>query len=139
MPAYRPAASAGLALQDGRRALSVDENRRASFRPRGTQSRLPTFHGDLPLNCYAAPASVQPGGPMAPVALRASQGLGAPDGYARSLARFAAQLGPTARKLVLARAAMAVDPLPASLPALVLPQWPRAATSGSAALPAARR
>ena len=107
-------------MVDGRRGLSDDENRRGTFRPRGHHSRMLTVHGELALNAHTAAA---PQGLAQPqLGFRVAPGPFAPDGYARSIARFAALLGPRARLLAMQRAADAVDPLPARLP--LLPAYP---------------
>jgi hypothetical protein len=131
-PAPRPAGAAPpkpapkvAGMLDGRRGLSEDENRRATFRPRGYASRLPTVHGELGVNAHSAATSVPHGVAPPPVAFRPSPGPFAPDGYARSIARFAALLGPQARRLALLRAAEAVDPLPPRM--APLPPYPRTA------------
>ena len=118
---------------DGRRGLSDDENRRGTFRPRGYHSRMLTVHGELALNAYAASAAPQGVAPPQ-LGFRQAPGPFAPDGYARSIARFAAMLGPRARRLAMLRAAGAVDPLPAKLPALpAYPKPPAARTVGAPA------
>ena len=80
-----------------------------------------TVHGELALNAYAATAAPQGAAPPQ-LGFRTAPGPFAPDGYARSIARFAALLGPRARRLAMLRAAEGVDPLPATLP--VLPAYP---------------
>ena len=108
-------------LGEGRHILSDDENRRGTFRPRGYHSRMLTVHGELALNAYTASAAPQGAAPPQ-LGFRTAPGPFAPDGYARSIARFAALLGPRARRMAMQRAAEAVDPLPAKLP--VLPAYP---------------
>jgi hypothetical protein len=132
-------------MLDGRRGLSDDENRRGSFRPRGYASRLLTVHGELSVNAHTAGAAVPHGTAPPQVAFRPSPGPFAPDGYARSIARFAALLGPKARQLAMQRAAEAADPLPPRMP--LLPPYPRPAApiarpvgaQGSVLQPAAPR
>ena len=123
-----PQAGALLSSYAGARGVPADENKRATFKPRCGASRLPSLYGALPLMCYSQPVPVQQNGPPAPVAFRQSQAPFAPDGFARSLSRFAAWLGPRGRALVMERVVGAVDPLPAQLPTQLLPQWPRAQT-----------
>ena len=134
VPPSRPAPRAAAGPQAGTmpssyavgRAVPAEENKRGTFKPRGGASRLPSLYGALPLLCYSQPLPVQPNGPPAPVAFKQSQAPFAPDGFARSLARFAAWLGPRGRAFAMERAVGAVDPLPAQLPTKLLPQWPRA-------------
>lgn len=101
--------------------MTEDENRRGTFRPRGYYSRMLTVHGELPLNAHTAAAGMQSAA-QPQLGFRPAPGPFAPDGYARSIARFAALLGPRARQLAMQRAAEAVDPLPVHLP--LLPVYP---------------
>jgi hypothetical protein len=123
-----PQAGAMPSSYAGARGVPADENKRGTFKPRGGASRLPSLYGALPLLCYSQTLPVQQNGPPAPVAFRQAQAPFAPDGFARSLSRFAAWLGPRGRALAMERVAGAVDPLPAQLPTQLLPQWPRAQT-----------
>jgi hypothetical protein len=110
---------------DARGSLAAEENKRLTFKPRSSASRLPTLYGPLPLQGYTQPVAAYPNGPVIPVAYKPSQAPFAPDGYARSLSRFAVWLGPRGRAYAMDRAASAVDPLPAHMPVSMLPQWPK--------------
>jgi len=102
---------------DGRRGLTDDENRRATWRPYFPRQSLMSIFGPIKPYLPKNPEEVQSEtGTIIPAPwMRPAQGSLAPDSYARSVCRFASKLGAAARTRALTQASEVMDLLPVEL------------------------